>query len=82
MKNNIDYYDNMLTMLIPKSKVVAQKTGLPHRYKVIFATDCVWSGEIKILYKWTEEMRGNFYTKALQEVVLKKFRNLVLNMSD
>jgi hypothetical protein len=44
-----------------------------------FVADRVQSNEVTIEYCPTGEMTGNFFTKPLQGILFKKFRNAILN---
>ena len=83
VKNNIVYQDNMSTMLMAKNGKLSSGKRTRHMdIRLFFVTDHVRSGEIQILHEPMEEICGDFYTKLLQGVAFKKFRNLILIVTD
>jgi hypothetical protein len=45
-------------------------------------TNRIANGEMTVEYCPTEEMIGDFFTKALQGSLFKKFQNLIMNVSE
>jgi hypothetical protein len=83
--DNIVYQDNQSAMLLEKNGRRASGKRTRHiNIRYFFVTDGIANGEMMVEYRptGTEEMVGDFFTKALQGTLFKKFRNLIMNISE
>ena len=68
------------TMLIENNGRVSSRKRRCHiNIPYFFVADRVQSNEVTMEYSPTGEMTGDFFTKPLQGVLFKKFRNDILN---
>jgi hypothetical protein len=79
----IVYQDNQSAMLLEKNGRRSSGKRTRHvNIRYFFVTDRVKAGEVDIQYCPTGEMRGDFFTKPLQGIAFRRFRELVLNMRE
>jgi hypothetical protein len=78
----IVYQDNQSAMLLEKNGRRSSGKRTRHiNIRYFFVTDRIANGEMTVEYYPTEEMIGDFFTKALQGSLFKTFRNLIMNVS-
>jgi hypothetical protein len=76
------YQDNRSAMLLAEKGVISSSRRTRHiNIRYFFVKDRVDSGEVKIVYKPTEDMLADFFTKPLQGVLFVKLRDAIMNPS-
>jgi hypothetical protein len=81
--DNVVYQDNQIAMLLEKNERRSSGKRTRHiNIRYFFVTDRITANEMTVEYCPMEEMVGDFFTKALQGGLFRKFRNLILNVSE
>jgi hypothetical protein len=81
--DNIVYQDNHSAILLEKNRRRSSGKHTRHIHiRYFFVADRISADEMRVEYCPTGEMIGDFFTKALQGSLFKKFRNLILNIRD
>jgi hypothetical protein len=81
--DNIVYQDNQSAMLLKKNGRRSSGKRTRHiNIRYFFVADRISADKVRVEYCPTGEMIGDFFTKALQGSLFKKFRNLILNIKD
>ncbi len=80
--DSLVYQDNQSAILLEKNGRASSGKRTRHiNIRYFFVTDRIATGEVKVEYCPTGEMLGDFFTKPLQGVLFKKFRDHVLNLN-
>ena len=83
VKLNIVYQDNTSTMKLQKNgKVSSGKRTRHFDIKLFYITDLINRDEVEVRYCPTDEMIGDYMTKALVGTKFKLFHDLIMNLSD
>ena len=80
---NVLFQDNMSSIKLEQNGRASSSKRTRHiniRYFAI--TDRVRSGEVTIQYRPTLDMIGDYYTKPLQGNLFRKFRNLIMGVTE
>ena len=79
--DNIVYQDNQSAMLLEKNGRGSSGKRTRHiNIRYFFVADRIASNEMRVEYCPTGDMIGDFFTKALQGSLFRKFRDLILNV--
>jgi hypothetical protein len=82
VKLNVVYQDNTSSMKLEQNgKESSGKRTRHFDIKMFYVTDLVSRGEVQVKYCPTDEMIGDYMTKALVGSKFKKFRDLIMNLS-
>mmetsp|Transcript_16444 Transcript_16444/g.46750 ORF Transcript_16444/g.46750 Transcript_16444/m.46750 type:complete len:280 (+) Transcript_16444:460-1299(+) len=77
------FQDNQSAILLERNGKASSSKRTRHiNVRYFFVTDRAQAGEVKIGYCPTDDMVGDFFTKPLQGGKFRKFRNLILNVSE
>jgi hypothetical protein len=80
-KDTVVYQDNKSAILLEKNGRQSSGKRTKHiNVRYFFITDRVNNNEISIMYRPTDEMVADFFTKPLQGQKFTKFRNQILNI--
>jgi hypothetical protein len=79
--DNLMTQDNLSSMLLENNGRGSSSKRTRHiNVRYFFITDRIKMGEVRVAYCPTEEMVADFFTKALQGSLFKKFRDLIMNI--
>ena len=79
--DNIVYQDNQRAMKLEKNRKASSGKRTRHiKIRCFFVTDRIQAKKMKVEYCPTEMMISDFYTKPLQGIMFRLFRNLILNL--
>jgi hypothetical protein len=74
------HQDNQSTMRMETNGRASSSKRTRHvNIRYFFVADCVDKGHIEVVYCPTDDMVADFFTKPLQGVKFRRFRNLVMN---
>ena len=80
---NIIYQDNTSTMRLQNNgKLSSGKRTRHFDIKLFYITDLISRDEVEVRYCPTDEMIGDYMSKPLVGAKFKKFRDLIMNLSD
>jgi hypothetical protein len=83
VKLNIIYQDNTSTMKLQKNgKLSSGKRTRHFDIKLFYITDLIDRDEVEVRYCPTDEMVGDYMSKALVGAKFKRFRDLIMNLSN
>jgi len=83
VNDNIVYQDNMSAMLLEKNGRHSSGRRTRHiNIRHFFVNDRINNGEVCIEYCPSTDIIADFFTKPLQGAPFRKFRNIVLNLSE
>jgi hypothetical protein len=83
VSDNVVFQDNQSAMLLEKNGKRSSSKRTRHiNIRYFFVTDRIEAGELTVEYCPTGEMIGDFFTKPLQGSDFRRFRNLILNLTD
>ena len=81
--NNILFQDNQSTMKLSKNGQASSRKRTRHiSIRYFFITDRIKSNEVNIEYCPTKFLVGGLYSKPLQGMLFRQFRNFTLNIVD
>jgi hypothetical protein len=79
--DNLMTQDNLSAKLLENNGRGSSSKRTRHiNIRYFFITDRIKAGEVRVAYCPTEEMVADFFTKALQGSLFKKFRDLIMNI--
>ena len=79
LTTNRIYQDNRSAILLEKNgKASSSKRTRALNIRYFMVTDYVKKGELDIAYCSTDDMIGDYFTKALQGVKFDKFRKMIM----
>ncbi len=74
------YQDNTSAILLEKNGKESSSKRTRHiNIRYFYITDCIAKGYLTVEYCPTDDMLGDFPSKALQGIKFKKFRALIMN---
>jgi hypothetical protein len=77
------YQDNQSTILLAKNGRGSSSKRTRHiNIRYFFVTDRVKRKEVSVEYCPTGEMNADFFTKPLQGVLFRKFRDRIMNIQN
>jgi hypothetical protein len=80
---SIIYQDNKSTILLENNGKASSTKRTRHiNIRYFFVTDRIASKEVQVEYCPTKSMVADFFTKPLQGVQFRDFRNFIMNVSD
>jgi hypothetical protein len=80
-KDTIIYQDNKSAILLEKNGKHSSSKRTKHiNVRYFFITDRINNNEVSVMYRPTDEMVADFFTKPLQGQKFIKFRNQILNI--
>ena len=80
---NVVYQDNQSAILLERNGKLSSSQRTRHiKIRYFFIKDRIEDGEMQVVYCPTDDMIGDFFTKPLQGEKFKKFRKLILGLSD
>ena len=83
VSDNIVYQDNQSAMLLENNgKMSSSKRTLHLEIRYFFVTDNIGKKHLRIEYCPTDDMIADFFTKPLQGTKFRRFRALILNLSN
>ena len=82
LKPSIVHQDNMSAMLLETNGRGSSSKRTRHmNVRYFFVGDVIKRKEVALRYCPTDEMIGDFFTKALQGAKFRRFRNIIMNIS-
>ena len=82
ISESVVYQDNQSAILLERNGRASSSKRTRHiNIRYFFVTDCVANGEIKIEYCPTKEMLADYFTKPLQGIQFKTFRDQIMNIN-
>ena len=83
IKENTLYQDNKSAILLEKNGGLSSSQRTRHiKVRYFFIKDRIREGEMQVVYCPTDDMIGDFFSKPLQGAKFKRFRKLILGLSD
>ena len=83
MSDNVVYQDNQSAILLERNGRASSGRRTRHiNIRYFFASDRISNGELRVEYCPTGDMVADFFTKPLQGSLFRKFRDVILNLSD
>lgn len=83
MSGNVVYQDNRSAMLLEQNGKGSSSKRTRHiNIRFFFITDRIQAGEVEVKHCPTDEMVGDFFTKPLQGMKFKRFRDIILNVEN
>ena len=81
IKHNVVFQDNQSAILLENNgRASAGKRSRHMNIKLFYVTDKANNKELEIQYCPTDDMVGDYFTKALQGRKLNKFRQVIMNL--
>ena len=81
VNNNIVYQDNQSTILMERNgKYSCRKKTCHIDLRYLFITDQIKQKEVSVKYSPTEEMDDDYFTKPLQEALLRRYRSKMMKL--
>jgi hypothetical protein len=81
VRDSVVYQDNQSSILLEKHGRASSSKRTRHiNIRYFFVKDRIASGEVTVEYCPTGEMVADFFTKPLQGILFKKFRNFIMNV--
>ena len=81
VKDSVVYQDNQSSILLEKHGRASSGKRTRHiNIRYFFVTDRIAAQEVTVEYCPTGEMIADFFTKPLQGITFKKFRNFIMNV--
>ena len=83
VSDNIVYQDNQSAMLLEKNGKMSSSKRTRHlEIRYFFVTDNIGKKHLRIEYCPTDDMVADFFTKPLQGTKFRRFRAMILNLTD
>ena len=81
MKTSILYQDNKSAILMAKKGMASSSKRTKHiNVRYFFIKDRVDSGEVTVEHCSTHDMLADYFTKTLQGINFREFRNIIMGM--
>jgi hypothetical protein len=81
VQDNIVYQDNRSAMLLENNGRASSSKRTRHiNVRYFFVTDRIKTGELRVEYCPTQDMKADYFTKPLQGQQFRKFRTFILNL--
>ena len=83
IRDNVAYQDNQSAMLLKKNRRGSSSKRTRHiNIRYYFVTDRIAADELRVEYCPTDDMHGDYFTKAVQGKKFKRFWNFVLGIDE
>ena len=83
VNDNVLYQDNKSAMLLERNnKTSSSKRTKHNNIRYFFITDRITKGEVSIEWCPTTEMVGDYMSKPLQGALFKKFRDIIMGITE
>lgn len=83
INGNIVFQDNKSAILLEQNGKASSGKRTRHiNIRFFFITDRIEAGEVEVRHCPTDKMTGDFFTKPLQGMKFKEFRDTILNIKD
>ena len=80
IKDNIVYQDNKSAILLEKNGINSSSKRTRHvNCRFYFVADRIKKGELRVTYRPTDRMHGDFHTKPLQGRKFIEMRRIIMN---